>query len=118
AHTWRHPARAYPDAFWPEYGTAYLPLHNTGSSQPPVIDLLRAGRHLDRGWVSVDIDPIRPLLDAAAVQVRDHRDGLLPTDAAWHPAMVRLATRHDPAYPALVPDGYTTAEGDLLPRFD
>jgi hypothetical protein len=119
AYTWRRPAtgrRGSPTR--PDRPTACLPLHHTGSGEPSAIDLLRAAHHLDRHWVTVDLPPTGYLLRSADLGVPTHRDELVPTHARWTATTVTLAGDALGHYPALVADGYATAEGDLICRFD
>jgi hypothetical protein len=118
AHTWRHtPTGRYGTAYQDNYHSAYLPL-DTLNNQPSVIDVLRQGRDDTWAWVSVDIDPAdRHLIRPHRVRVLPNRDQVIPPGQAWVPATVTCPSVAG-AYPALVPDRYTSDDGDDLPRFD
>jgi hypothetical protein len=119
AQLWRQPAtgrRGTP--MRADRPTAHLPLHHTRDGEPPLIDMLRAGRHLDRHWVTIDSHPTGQLLSHTQVDVRDHRDELVPAHTRWTATTVTLPDTGFGPFQALVADGYTTAEGDLIARFD
>ena len=119
AHTWRHTATGrYGTANLDRYRSAYLPL-DVSSSGPTIIDVLRDARHSGLHWITVDIDPAdRHLIRPGRIRAVDHRDQLVPADATWVEATVTCTAVAGYSYPALVPDGYTTDAGHLLPRFD
>jgi hypothetical protein len=119
AYTWRRIATGGHGTAWRHgYGTAHLPL-NVASSGPTVIDVLRDARHTDRNWITVDIDPAdRHRIPPNRVRAADHRDQLVPADAAWVEAAVTATAVCDASYPALVPAAYTTSDRFEIPRFD
>ncbi len=97
----------------------YLPLGQAGPGGRRLIDLLRAGRDLDRNWIAVDTDTWPgPMLNATHVEVLDHRADIAPPGMRWRPAMVTSPQAADKSYPALVADGYTAGEASLICRFD
>ncbi|MGA8117736.1 MAG: hypothetical protein WCA46_29215 [Actinocatenispora sp.] len=101
-----------------DQGTGYLPLGVT-SGPGSVIGMLRDARHTGRHWVTIDLDPANGhLITPDHVQVTESRDNLAPADAHWIPATVTAQPVAHGTYPALVPDGYTTDVGFVIPRFD
>ncbi|MEU8299712.1 hypothetical protein AB0C04_20865 [Micromonospora sp. NPDC048909] len=97
----------------------YLPLGPAGPAGRRVIDVLRAGRDLERPWLAItpDSSPGDPL-DGMHVQVLDRRADIAPPGVRWRPAMVTSPQAAGRSYPALVADGYTTDAGGLICRFD
>jgi hypothetical protein len=120
AHTWRHLGTGrYGTAGRDGYHTAYLPLNAQIGPEAPAITVLRAGHRTGRHWVTVDIDPAdQHLITPQRVRLVEHRDTLIPPDSEWAPATVTCPTVAGHSYPALVADGYTSAAGSELPRFD
>ncbi|MFI7208485.1 hypothetical protein [Micromonospora aurantiaca (nom. illeg.)] len=98
----------------------YLPLRHPGPDGRRLIDLLRAGRSLDRNWIAIDTDAGPGCaLDARHVELFDHRTETAPPGVRWRPAMVTSPKAADGEYPALVADGYDAGEDDhLICRFD
>jgi hypothetical protein len=119
ARTWRHIATdRYGTANIDGYHTAYLPLFGDGD-QPDLIDAIRAARTDERHWRRVDIDPADAhRITAHRVGFDEHRGDLVPADTRWVPADVTSDTVAGATYPALIPDGYESDSGYLLPRFD
>ncbi|MFG2043959.1 hypothetical protein [Dactylosporangium sp. NPDC048998] len=119
AHTWRHTATgSYGTANLDGYHTAYLPLDDNGK-RPGLIGIIRDAREELGHWMWVDIDAAdEHLIGLHRVGFTEHRDDLVPASAAWVPATVTCDPVAGAAYPALIPDGYTTDAGHLLPRFD
>ncbi|MFG1892235.1 hypothetical protein ACGFIR_30765 [Micromonospora sp. NPDC049051] len=106
-------ARPEPDQHW------YLPLRHAYPEGRGLIDVLRAGRALDRNWLAIDTDtgPGRSL-DTRHVQLSDHRADIAPSHVRWRPVMVTSPKTGDGDYPALVADGYDAGEdGYLICRF-
>lgn len=67
----------------------------------------------------VDIDPADAhLIGWTHVGFTEQRDDLVPAGTTWIAATVTCDTVAGASYAALVPDGYTTDAGHLLPRFD
>ncbi|MEV0811351.1 hypothetical protein [Micromonospora sp. NPDC050200] len=96
----------------------YLSLGQAGPSRRRLIDVLRAGRDLDRNWLAIDTDKWpSPTLDATHVQVFDHRADIAPPGVRWRPRMVTSPQAADGSFPALVADGYTI-DDSLVCRFD
>ncbi|MBU8857746.1 MULTISPECIES: hypothetical protein [unclassified Micromonospora] len=98
----------------------YLPLRHADPDGRRLIDVLRAGRSLERTWLAVDTD-VWPgtTLDAAHVDLVDHRAEIAPAGTRWRPAVVTSPRVDHRCYPALVADGYDTGEdGNLICRFD
>ncbi|WP_240033272.1 hypothetical protein [Micromonospora globbae] len=97
----------------------YLPLRHTDPDGRQLIDVLRAGRALDRNWLAIDTETWPGCtLDARHVQLLDHRADIAPPNARWRPVMVTSPKTGDGVYPALVADGYDTGEdGHLICRF-
>lgn len=125
ARTWRRTGPHRPRGAGRLAGqdTGYLPLlRHASDGAPPVIDLLRAGRHLHRQWATIEHpDPATSgrLLTYQHVDVPEHRDDLVPDGARWTPTLVTLPGRGPGGpYPAWTPHGYTTDDGDLIARFD
>lgn len=119
AHTWRHTATGrYGTANLDGYHAAYLPLgHREG--QPSLIVAVRDAVDDERHWMWVDIDPADAhLIGYWRVGFTEHRNDLVPAGTTWTPATVTCDAVAGAAYPALIPDGYTTDAGYLLPRFD
>ncbi|GAB3861850.1 hypothetical protein [Dactylosporangium cerinum] len=119
AHTWRHTATGrYGAADIDGYHTGYLPLGPV-DGQPALIVALRDAVAADRHWMWVDIDPADAhLIDHRRVGFAEDRPELVPVGTIWTPAMVTCDAVAGAAYRALIPDGYTTDSGYLLPRFD
>ncbi|MGQ5261048.1 hypothetical protein ACTWLT_09860 [Micromonospora sp. ZYX-F-536] len=99
--------------------SAFLPLRHQDSNRRRLIDVLRGGRDLDHHWLLLH-PHTRPgeVLHAGSVQVLDHRDDIAAPEARWRPRMVTSSRVGDWGYPALVADGYTTANDGLVCRFD
>ncbi|WP_019030708.1 hypothetical protein [Salinispora arenicola] len=98
----------------------YLPLRHPGPDGRRLIDMLRAGRALDRTWIAIDTD-VWPgnTLDTIRVELFDHRAEIAPPGARWRPTMVTSPKVADGTYPALVADGYDAGDdGHLICRFD
>lgn len=119
ARTWKHQTTGTtPRATRAGGDTAYVPL-DSASGRPPVIDLLREGRHTGAHWVAIDLDAITGYrIGPDAIQLLGHRDQIAPLAATWRPAVVTAAAVADIGYPALVADGYTVRGDDVLTRFD
>ncbi|MEV4465114.1 hypothetical protein AB0J51_15985 [Micromonospora echinofusca] len=106
-------ARPEPDQHW------YLPLRHADPDGRRLIDVLLAGRALDRNWLAIDTDTGPGCtLDARHVQLSDHRADIAPSHVRWRPVMVTSPKTGDRDYPALVADGYDAGEnGYLICRF-
>ncbi|TQS42826.1 hypothetical protein [Cryptosporangium phraense] len=117
ASTWQHantgergtPAGAGRD-------TAVLLLDVPGQ-QPPLLERLRAARDSGVFWVALTTAD-GPVLGSDAVSFAEQRGDLAPPHAQWMPSTVRIDEPWTAAYPALTPIGYTTSNGDTIPRFD
>lgn len=96
---------------------AYLPLQHTIGAQLPLIDLLRYASWLSQHWISLRHGRAS-LLYSGSVDPSDHRSDLAPAGTRWRRATVHLPACAPLRYPALIADGYTTADGDVIPRFD
>ncbi len=127
AWTWRHTGTGRcGSAAQPGYHTAYLPL-DAEHGEASLIARLREARQAGRHWVAVAIDPAgEHLITADAVRLLDHREEVVPRDAAWSPAVVTAAAVGGGWYPALIADGYRVLgrdgddDGDcgVIARFD
>ena len=119
ARTWKHHTTGTtPGATGAGGDTAYVPL-DSASGRPPVIDLLREGRHTGAHWVAIDLDAITGYrIGPDAIHLLGHRDQIGPPQATWRPALVTAAAVAGIGYPALVADGYTVRGDDVLARFD
>ncbi|MBM0255849.1 hypothetical protein [Micromonospora sp. 4G55] len=97
----------------------YLPLGQAGPRERRLIDVLRAGRDLERPWLAIEPGTWPGnTLDASCVQILDRREDIAPPDVRWRPVMVTSPQVAGRSYPALVADGYTTDAGGLICRFD
>jgi hypothetical protein len=114
AQTWRHTqtGRSGHDHLG-GYQDAFLPL------TAPVVHLLRTAHLTGHSWLSVHIDSRdQHLITPYALQTSEHHGSPVPVSAYWKKTTVTCADVADTGYPALVPVGYTTTDGDVLPRFD
>ncbi|WP_345638639.1 hypothetical protein [Rugosimonospora acidiphila] len=118
AWTWRHVptgrrGRPHPgdaDRFWP------LNHHDPDSHSRPLIAQLREGAANGGHWLMVDADP-RDLASPDRFLVLDHREQIAPPDTQWVHARVTAAAVWYATYPALVADGYSVRDGDVIARF-
>jgi hypothetical protein len=128
ACTWYHTAsgvRGSPGQ--PDPAAGFLPLTRRPphpgrrAHQPTLIDLLRKGARTGCHWFVLDTHP-HAAANGTRYRVSDHRDDTVPEHTRWIPATVTCPEIGEAAYPALVADGYTTADsntaGGLIPRFD
>ncbi len=97
----------------------YLPLRHAGPDGRRLIDILRAGRALDRPWLAINTDAGPGCaLDTRHVELFDHRADIAPEGARWRPVMVTSSVIDGRDYPALVADGYVAGrDSRLICRF-
>jgi hypothetical protein len=96
-----------------DYVHAFLPL--TGQ----VMHLIRTARSAGDSWISIHIDARdQHLISPYAIRTATQRDNVVPAGCRWRPAVVTCTETGSVDYPAQIPDGYTTAAGHALPRFD
>lgn len=114
ASTWLHvPTGRTGHVHLSDYVHAYFPLIDQ------VMHLLRTARLSGHSWITVYINPHdQHLIAPYAIHATETRDSIVPITTPWQKAAVTCAEVRDVAYPALIPDGYTTQIGNALPRFD
>lgn len=114
AFTWRDPSGRHGNNRPGEYASGYLPLTDSR-----LVDLLHLAQPAGRNWVTVDIDPADAhLIGTDRIHTVACRHDLAPAGIRWTPATVTCPDVDNQPYPALIADGYTTAGGALLARFD
>jgi len=114
AFTWRDPLGRHGSDRPDDYLSGYLPLTDSR-----LIDLLQRARKTGRTWVTVDIDPVdEHLIGTDRIHTVACRHDLVPAGTCWIPATVTCPDVDNRPYPALIADGYTSAAGALLARFD
>ncbi|KUL31419.1 hypothetical protein [Actinoplanes awajinensis] len=114
ATAWRHaPTGRTSHVHLSDYVHAFLPL--TGQ----IMHLIHTARRTGDSWISVHIDSRdQHLISAYAIRTATQRDSIVPAGCRWRPAHVTCPETGSVAYPAQIPDGYTTTAGHALPRFD
>ena len=113
AAAWRHtPTGRTSHVHLTDYAHAFLPL--TGQ----VMHQIRTAGHRGHSWISIHLDSRdQHLISPYAIRTATGHDEVVPAAARWRPAMVTCPELGDSAYPAQIPDGYTTTTGHALPRF-